>query len=221
VQQQSSPLETTLVLIRHARAADRDGEGRLRLCGHLDVPLTRRGQLEARRLGPAIARLGRVDALYSSTLRQALATAEPVARELGLEPRRWASLREVSCGVLDGALVAQIKQRYPALWSANLAQADERFSWPGGETYQAFRRRVLRSIGRIALAHAGGRVVIVTHTGVISQLLGHLAGESPARWERYRPGPASLTVVRWTAGASRLGRLLRFDDRRHLARLEA
>jgi hypothetical protein len=39
------------VLIRHARAADRDAEGRLRLCGQ-------------------------VDALYTSTLRRTLETAE-------------------------------------------------------------------------------------------------------------------------------------------------
>ncbi|CAN5749340.1 hypothetical protein BH24GEM1_BH24GEM1_31730 [soil metagenome] len=53
----------------------------------------------------------------------------------------------------------------------------------------------------------------MTHAGVISQILGALAGTSPARWEAFRPGNAALTEIDWTRGS---GTVLSFDDRAHL-----
>jgi broad specificity phosphatase PhoE len=54
----------------------------------------------------------------------------------------------------------------------------------------------------------------VTHVGVISQILGYLAGESAARWDLFRPGTASITEVCWK---KRDSVVVRFDDRRHVA----
>jgi hypothetical protein len=70
---------------------------------------------------------------------------------------------------------------------------------------------------RVAALYAGSTVVIVTHAGVITQVLGALAGESAARWDVFRPDNASLTVVRWAGDG---GVVIRFNDRRHLDSLE-
>ena len=211
---QQSTRATSLVFIRHAQAADRDAEGQLLLCGQVDLPLTRRGRLQAEQLRQAIAGLRSVDALYTSTLRRAVETSRPLAQQLALKPKRWPSLREISCGVLDGMPVTDVKRTYPELWDANLAQADGDFRWPGGESYDGFRKRVLRAVQQIARTHAGGRVLIVTHAGVISQVLGALTGEPAARWEVFRPAPATLTEVRWEG---RTGTLVRFNDQYHLS----
>ena len=200
---------TTLVLVRHAIAADRDPDGELILCGQVDVPLTEPGHAQAAQLAKGIGRLGRFEAIYSSTLRRATQTVRPIAHALQLQPDAWSSLREISCGVLDGASVVHIKRAHADVWRANLAQNDDEFAWPGGETYQAFRSRVLHAIGRIAHMHHGGRVLVVTHAGVISQLLGWLHGEPAARWDVFRPRPASVTEVLWRRAQ---GSLLRFDD---------
>ena len=209
---QDSSAPTTFIFIRHAQAADRDDRGQLRLSGQVDLPLTRRGRRQAKLLRHVAHRLRPVDALYTSTLRRAVETARPLAEALALEVRRWPSLREISCGRLDGQSIADVRTRYPRLWTANLAQADDDFRWPGGESYRSFRRRVLCAVRRIAHAHAGGRVVVVTHAGVISQVLGLLAGEAASRWEPFRPGPASITAVRWRHTT---GSLLSFDERWH------
>jgi len=58
-------------------------------------------------------------------------------------------------------------------------------------------------------AHTGQRVVVVTHAGVISQMLGSQAGARPAQWQLFRPAPASVTVVCWRG---RAGTLLHFDQ---------
>jgi Histidine phosphatase superfamily (branch 1) len=83
---------------------------------------------------------------------------------------------------------------------------------------------VLRALCRIAAAHPGQRVVVVTHTGVITQALGALDGTAAARWEANRAGNASLTEVRWPAGGGPgalagpgdRGTVVRFDVREHL-----
>jgi broad specificity phosphatase PhoE len=149
-----------------------------------------------------------------------------VADRFALRARVWPSLREIGCGGVDGWTLARVRRRFPRLWAANLARADERFRWPGGESYREFRARCLRAIRRIAAAHLGARVVVVTHAGVITQVLAAIHGIAPARWDAFRVGNASVTVVRWdrrgaAAGAAEATRLagaalVRFDDRSHL-----
>lgn len=209
---------TTLVLIRHAQAADRDEGGHLRLCGWLDVPLTLHGRQEAECVPVAVAGLRPVAALYTSSLQRAVQTAMPIARALEVTSRPLSSLREISCGDLEGVLVRDVQRQYSGLWQANLAQDDDAFSWPGGESYATFRTRVLGTLERIRQSHIGGTVLVVTHSGVISQVIGSLVGESAARWELFRPATASVTEVRWTGER---GAVVRFNDRRHLTALRS
>ncbi len=149
-------------------------------------------------------------AVYASTLRRA---AETAAGAAPIAPLLADSLREINCGVLDGEPLAEIQARHPDLWRRNLAQDDENFSWIGGESYRQFRERVLGAVNAIAARHEGERVLVVTHAGVISQVMGALAGASAARWEDFRPGYASITEIDWGDGS----RVRRFDDRSHLA----
>ena len=54
---------------------------------------------------------------------------------------------------------------------------------------------------------------MVTHAGVATQIIGAIHGVSCARWELFRPGNASISLLEW-GGASR--RVISFDDRLHL-----
>jgi broad specificity phosphatase PhoE len=127
--------------------------------------------------------------------------------------RRLPSLAEIDCGELEGLPLADIRERYPDLWLRNEAQEDETFCWPGGETYARFRIRVMTAVRRIAALHEGERVLVVTHAGVVSQILGSIAGQNPARWENFRPGYGSVTEVLWCGNS---GHVARFDDCGHL-----
>ena len=204
---------TTLVLLRHGHVTDNDPGEHARLCGWTDPPLSPLGLGQAHALRAQIGREPAAVAVYASPLRRARDTAQTVADALALPLRLRRSLREIGCGVVDGWPLWRVQQCYPELWAANLAQVDAAFRWPGGESYRSFRARALRAVGRILAAHPGERVIVVTHTGVITQVLGALAGTSAARWDAFRVGNASITELRWQHGRSSL---LRFDDRRHL-----
>jgi broad specificity phosphatase PhoE len=188
-----------LILVRHANAASG-----CRLCGWFDPPLTPLGERQVRDLRARLARES-VDAIYSSPSRRAILTAGAVNGALRIDP----ALREIHCGNLDGQPIRRIQDEHPALWLRNLAQSDDSFAWPGGESYTAFRRRALEAMANIASAHPAGRAFVFTHAGVISQFLGSLAGIRAARWERLRPANASVTRVLWDGER---GEILSFND---------
>jgi broad specificity phosphatase PhoE len=204
---------TQLVLMRHGEtAANRGGSG-ARMSGWTDLPMSAAGVYQVSKLVERLRAGPRFDALYSSPLARAARTAHALA-DAGLGVVCLCrSLMEINGGEIDGLPVGEVQDRFPELWRANQQQDDADFGWPGGETYRDFRGRCVDAIGRIAGRHRGGRVAIVTHAGVISQIVGFINGTNPARWELFRPGNGSLTQIDWEG---RSGVLVAFDDRSHL-----
>ncbi|WP_407700550.1 histidine phosphatase family protein [Steroidobacter gossypii] len=183
-----------------------------RLSGWYDVELSQAGRAQAALLARRL-RHENLAALYSSPLRRAADTATEIEKHTGLPVTYSAMLKEISCGELEGELLDDVRHRYREHWERNLTQQDPDFRWPGGESYSEFRARSLNGIAQIAGRHNTQCVAVVTHAGVISQILGHIHCLNPARWESFRPGPASMTVIGWH---NRCATLLRFDDRTHL-----
>ncbi|AUX42540.1 uncharacterized protein SOCE26_039730 [Sorangium cellulosum] len=202
-----------LTLVRHGRTAGNGASPGTPMSGWTDTPLDARGRQEAEALGRRLAAGPGFDAVYTSPLSRALETARIAAGAWG-PPRPLDDLREIGCGDVDGAPIEEVKARHAALWEANLRQDDDDFRWPGGESYRELRARCLAAVRAIAAAHPGGRVLVVTHAGVIGQIVGALRGVPPARWEPFRPGNTSLTTISWEGDR---GVLLRFDDREHVS----
>ena len=152
---------TTLILVRHGETDwNRDGIWQ----GHGDPPLNDLGRRQATELAGRLADV-EIDALYSSDLRRAYETAEIIGAAIGLEITAEPDLREIDIGAWSGLTRAQIEERFPGM---------ERHD---GEASDAFDARAVGVLRRIACAHAGGSVLVVTHGGVIRALDRHLSGE--------------------------------------------
>lgn len=186
---------TRLLLIRHAHI-----DSRARLCGALDVPLSARGEAQLCELMTRTPRHPPPAALYTSPLGRARQVAAALAGIWNLPPRGCAAIGEIDCGMLEGEPFETLVREHRDLWARNTAQQDDDFTWPGGESYRAFRQRLLGGLREIAAAHPGARVAIVTHAGVISQVLGTMRGRRPAVWEHDRPDPLTGTEVMWANG---------------------
>lgn len=200
---------TTLVLVRHAQALGNVAGAYVMLGGSTNLPLTEHGFTQASVLGAELLREPPPTVIYSSPLDRALQTAAPIAARLGQPVRLEPALREVLCGAVEGWPVREVETCYPREWARNASHDDPSFRWPGGESYQEFRERILDGITRIVARHPNERVMAVTHAGVISQLIGWTLGENPARWDLYRPRNASVSELLWhTSHAD----VLRFDD---------
>ena len=188
-------MRTRLLLIRHART-DADG----RLCGSFDLPLSGDGLAQVRALTARRPGQPAPGALYTSPLTRARQVAVQLGSVWGLEPRLAEWAREIHCGEVEGMPLDELQLEHPALWARNQAQDDDRFAWPGGESYRDFRVRVVEGLRRIAAAHPGERIAVVTHAGAITQVLGVARGRSAAVWSEDRPDPLAAIELTWRNG---------------------
>jgi probable phosphoglycerate mutase len=169
-------LACTILLVRHGESAPaRPGRPFALRDGHGDPELHEDGWKQSRRLAHRLANES-IDAIYVTTLRRTSETAEALATALGLEPIVEPDLREVFLGEWEGGLLRQkAVERDPIV--AEIYRQERWDVIPGAEPPEDFLARVLGAIDRIVAAHPGGRVVVVTHGGVIGAIM-HAVTES-------------------------------------------
>jgi len=154
---------TTLCLVRHGETVW-NAEGRIQ--GQHDVPLSDVGRAQAEALAEALAG-ERFDAIYSSDLMRVRQTAEPVARRLGLTVNLEPGLRERHYGKFQLILYREARERFPEEFAEMTARTLD-FDFGGtGESLRIFAERVGATLKAIVANHAGGRVLVLTHGGVL------------------------------------------------------
>ena len=157
---------TELLLIRHGET---DWNAERRLQGFLDIGLNDHGRQQAVALAQALGDEV-LDAIIASDLQRALHTAQALALPRALTVQVDASLRERCYGAFEGLLYDEIAGIYPqahASWMAR--EIDARFP-PGqqnAETLREFSARAVDSVIAVARRHAGKKIAIVTHGGVL------------------------------------------------------
>jgi len=152
---------TLIILARHGETDwNRDGIWQ----GHGDPPLNALGRRQAAGLADRLADV-EIDALYSSDLRRAYETAEIIGVAKGLAITADRDLREMDVGSWSGLTSEEIQERFPEAGHHD------------GESREAFDTRAVAALGRIARAHEGGPVLVVTHGGVVRALDRHVFGE--------------------------------------------
>jgi probable phosphoglycerate mutase len=193
---------TRLVAIRHGETA---WNVDTRIQGQLDIGLNPTGRRQAERLGRALAG-ERLDAVYSSDLGRAYATAQALARHAGVAVQTDAALRERAFGIFEGLTFAEIEQRYPE-GARRWRQRDASFGPEGGEALGDFYARVVAAVGGIAARHRGQHIAVVTHGGVLDALYraaARIALDAPRTWQvgnasinRLLHGEHGFTLVGW------------------------
>ena len=170
----------TIYLVRHGETEwNRAG----RMQGHLDSPLTARGEAQARAVGEALRELIDGDGfdIVASPLGRTRATAAIICDALGNEAISIATddrLREISWGDWDGLTFDEIEARDPGeLARRRHDRWDHRP--PGGESYAATARRAadwLAGLDSLAGANLARPLIAVSHGGIGRLLRGLYAG---------------------------------------------
>jgi probable phosphoglycerate mutase len=197
-----------LILVRHASSTWNDER---RIQGQLDPPLSEKGRDQAGRLAVRFRGMA-VEGFYSSNLRRAAQTAAAIAVELGREPELVPELREVALGEWEGLNREEIIARYPEAWE----QWRRGPSWdvvPGGEGAASFESRVGAVLDRLTANHRAGRVIVVTHGGVIQVALLRALGRSSNGLFPFTIANTSLTVLEGSPERLVVGRV---NDTCHL-----
>ncbi|MEW6179668.1 MAG: histidine phosphatase family protein [Chloroflexota bacterium] len=181
---------TEIWLVRHGQT-DWNVDGRYQ--GQADMPLNEIGEMQARDLAKKIKEID-FDAIYSSDLRRALATAQILAgdREVKVDPR----LREIHQGVWEGQLFSDIRRQYADFFE-NRKQNPLESRPPGGETLQEVAERVKACVDEITNRHPGKRVLIVSHGLVIATLVAAAKGFPLSQAFELIPGNAEPQIIFW------------------------
>ena len=120
--------------------------------------------------------------------------------------------REMNCGTLQGAEIAEIGSRLQRL--VNGGDEDELlFKNCGGESCAQLQNRVWTTVLEKVAQHQGGTIVVVSHYFVIASILCAVIGIPATQLGRFRIGVTSICTVSFdTYGPS----LTLFNDRCHL-----
>lgn len=203
-----TPQITRLILIRHGEST---WNRERRIQGQLDPPLSELGREQALRVARRLS-TRRVEAIYTSDLRRAAQTAEPIADSLGVELTPAPDLREIFLGDWEGLLTDEIATRFPDAWDEWTREP----SWdvvPGGEGAAAFERRVESAVVQLVKRHPQGDVIVVTHGGVIQIALHQVVGRSSHGIFAFRISNGSVSVVEQRNGRRVIARV---NDTSHL-----
>jgi 2,3-bisphosphoglycerate-dependent phosphoglycerate mutase len=200
-----------LLLVRHGESIPaRDDQPFPLVGGHGDPQLDPNGHVQAQQVADRLARED-VGAIYVSTLQRTAQTAAPLAARLGIEPRVEPDLREVFLGDWEGSFRRHVAEGHPV---AQKMFTEQRWDViPNAEPADEFAARVEGAIARIAAAHPDQTVVVVSHGGVIGQILALATGARSFAFTGSDNGAISHLVVtddRW---------ILRcYNDTGHLGR---
>lgn len=199
---------TVFYLVRHGET-DWNVEGRWQ--GHADVPLNTIGREQAHRLAERLRADGtRFDVMVSSDLLRAWETAEIVGTAVGTQPQAMPELREIDLGTWSGLTRAEIATRDPE----TLARLDagEDLARGGAERVADLVARASAAVEHLAAQHAGQRVAVVTHGGVVRAVLQHALPHSDT-WHTHIGNTSISILVRTRDGWD----VVQINDMAHLA----
>ena len=162
---------TRFVLIRHGQTGW-NKEARFR--GRIDIDLDETGMRQAEAVAARLAHC-EATAVYSSPLKRAMATAEPISRHLSLQVVPLEGINDMNFGNWEGRSIDDVKEQNKELFDL-WRYSPDKLSIPGGETLDDVRRRVAATVDDLAVKHENDTVLLVTHRVVCKVLLCHLLG---------------------------------------------
>jgi broad specificity phosphatase PhoE len=164
-------------IVRHGET---DYNAQHRWQGQIDVPLNPLGLAQAEKLAAHFSTI-EIDAIFSSDLSRAYATAQKVAEIKNLpvivEPR----LREISVGVFEGLTREEIMQKYPT--DLELWDTSEDFAPPNGESRVQVQERAYQIWLELIQQDDYETILISTHGAFIRMLYKNIA---PHEYEKHK-----------------------------------
>ncbi|MFC2041270.1 histidine phosphatase family protein [Chloroflexota bacterium] len=179
-----------LLLVRHGIT---EFNNTRRFAGYSDIDMNDEGYRQVERLGVRLVG-EKIDAVYSSDLKRALATAEIITSRRKIDIVTCPELREANYGDAEGLTFAEIKHLYP-----DVAELVTNFSlelkFPNGEGFKEFIERASEFLDRLRKHTADETVLIVSHSGPLKVLVCRLLDIDMEHWRQIRIDNASLSIV--------------------------
>jgi ribonuclease H / adenosylcobalamin/alpha-ribazole phosphatase len=181
---------TRFMLLRHGQTPL---STQRRYSGRGNPALTEVGQAQAEAAAEYLGKRGGVDAVLTSPLQRAHATAAKAAEALGLDVIVDDDLIETDFGEWEGLTFIEASEKDPDLHRKWLR--DTSVTPPGGESFDSVAERVQRVRARVISEHAGQTVLVVSHVTPIKTLLRLALDAGPGILYRLHLDLASLSIA--------------------------
>ncbi len=182
---------TTFYLIRHGH---NDFLGKRKLAGRMpNVHLSSEGCRQAEALGRKLSSV-KFEAIYASPLERAVETAEPLARDQGLDILIREGLIEIGYGSWQGQSLKALRRR--KLWPI-IQSTPSLARFPEGESFPEAQARVVAELEALRGLHRSKRASIacVFHSDPIKLAIAHYLGMPLDLFQRITIAPASMSVL--------------------------
>jgi broad specificity phosphatase PhoE len=167
-----------LVIVRHAESQRNiwkeiaTAKGDLLYGGtirDMDVPLTPKGEQQAKALGKPLGNEFRFDRVFASPFRRTMQTATLIKEQFpyAVEITEDERLREIDFGVLDGLTKHGIAHQYPEEADRKKRVGKYYFRPLAGENYPDVALRVHSFLATLTREAAGESVLVVCHSVVV------------------------------------------------------
>jgi probable phosphoglycerate mutase len=191
-----------LLLIRHGLPVRRELTE-----GIADPELAPQGAQQAQLLADYLSS-ERLDAVYSSPLQRAMQTAAPLAASQGCELRVEHDVAEWDRYSSEYVPIEELKASGDPRWHDMISGV-----WTSDEPPEVFRQRLVAAIERLIDIHAGQRIAITCHGGIINGYLSHILGLGPGHGFFY---PNYTSIHRVAAARSGERSVVTLNETAHL-----
>lgn len=190
------------LLVRHGET---DWNRQQRFQGQIDVPLNAQGRSQSQQTAAFLENVA-IDRAISSPMLRPKETAEIILQkhpDVSLELDD--NLREISHGLWEGKLEAEIEQAFPGeldQWKT----APETVQMPEGENLQQVWQRAIAAWTALLdstppnLSDRPTTTLVVAHDAVNKAILCHLVGQGPEHFWTFKQGNGSVTVIDYVQG---------------------
>jgi broad specificity phosphatase PhoE len=204
--------ETRLILVRHGETEWNRVE---RFRGRIDIELNETGRRQARAVAQRLSGW-QIGAIYSSPLKRALQTAQPIAEAFSLAVAILEGMTDVDYGMWAGLSAEEARAQYPEVYET-WVHTPLLTRFPQGESLQQVQDRAWSALEKISSAHEGETVLLVSHVVVNRVLICAALGLVGDAFWRIGQDNAAINVLH---GANGRYRVLLLNDTCHLESLD-
>ncbi|MBQ8796658.1 MAG: histidine phosphatase family protein [Oscillospiraceae bacterium] len=188
-------MKTTIYLVRHGQSV---GNLNDQFIGHTDIALTDLGRKQAQ-MAAAYLKDIHLDAIYSSDLERAYATACATAELKNMPVTKTAQMREIFGGKWEKEKFSQLIEKYPedfGTWHNDFSNC----RCTDGESVRELQTRIVGEVRRIAEENPGKAVAIFCHATPIRVFRAYCENN----WDVPYASNASVTHAEYEDGQFKL-----------------
>ncbi|MDF2839341.1 MAG: pspA [Clostridia bacterium] len=186
-------LLTTLYLVRHGET---EWNASSKVQGNIDTELNEKGLLQAELVAARLAEEN-IDALYTSSLKRARATAQKISEHTKIEVKELHEFREICLGPWEGLTLNEINERYSEHYRI-YRESPSDFNMPGAETFLEVTERFCNAINNVIAQNTGKKIVIVSHGAAIKAAIISVLGIDMRHYNKFRIDNGSITILNFS-----------------------